>query len=61
MPRESLHVAVVLSGVVLKRFARKFAGLPILIKRMLKKILFRDGSVDFFQKLCVGHARDPPN
>jgi len=42
MLRESFHVTIVLRRIQLQRFARKFAGLPILVER--------DALVDFCRR-----------
>jgi hypothetical protein len=40
--REGFNVTVILSGVKLQVFAAEFAGLPVLIDRMLQEIFRRD-------------------
>jgi hypothetical protein len=57
--RESFDVPIILRGIQLKGFARKFASLPILVKRVLEQVLRCDGGVKSGKQFAVGHGAYP--
>ena len=52
---ESFDVAVILRGVELERFAAEFAGLPILVERMVEQVFLGDCRVKAIEQMGMRH------
>ena len=57
--RKRFHVPVILRRVKLQRLAAQFPRLPILVKRVLQQILFRDRRIQLPHQFRVPHGRSP--